>query len=96
MTIEEMIKKAHETATANPGYSYNSEVLESVCRAGYEGLPDQFIAAQKGTQTVTIDKARGVMVIADNGVEIQAVPLTEELKDNAVILDACRQSRRGW
>jgi len=96
MTTEGLINEATKQIKSQAGYSYVPSVVEEICSAGWDGIEDGAVMTRQGGHTVRIDKSRNVLSARDeDGNEYNTSPLTDELKDKAIILTAIRRSRKG-
>lgn len=87
-----LAQRARQAIESQGGYSYNPKIVDAVCEAGYEGVPDGTTLTTRGAQTLKL-QGNAVVVIAGNKI-IKSTPVdNDELKDKIVIMYAIIKSR---
>jgi hypothetical protein len=88
MTLTERAVKLAESAS---GYSYNPVVLDDICKAGFDAIPNGAILMRRGNQTLKL--VDGAIVCIMDGKVAKTTPAdTDAVKDQAVIMYAVAES----
>jgi hypothetical protein len=87
-TLTERAKQVAESVT---GYNYNPIVLDEICKAGFDAIPNGAILATRGNQTLKL--VDGNIVCLMDGKIAKTTPINDAAKDQAVIMYAVDQSK---
>ncbi len=87
MTLTERAVKMAESAS---GYSYNPVVLDEICKAGFDAIPNGAILMTRGNQTLKL--VDGAIVCIMDGKVAKTTPATDAVKDQAVVMYAVAES----
>jgi len=86
-----LTERARQIAEGVTGYSYNPVVLDDICKAGFDAIPNGATLTVRGNQTLKL--VDGNIVCLMDGKVAKTTPAnTDAAKDQAVILYAVTQS----